>query len=51
LVTRRPLPLMLLRCRDSGIGLTSSDMDLLFVPFQQADNSVSGFVQTTKKTS
>ena len=27
------------RCRDTGIGLSSSDVDLLFVPFQQADNS------------
>jgi signal transduction histidine kinase len=25
--------------RDTGIGLSSSDVDLLFVPFQQADNS------------
>ncbi|TRM62878.1 histidine kinase [Schizophyllum amplum] len=25
--------------QDTGIGLTSSDVDLLFVPFQQADNS------------
>ncbi|KZT22094.1 histidine kinase [Neolentinus lepideus HHB14362 ss-1] len=25
--------------QDSGIGLSSSDVDLLFVPFQQADNS------------
>ena len=25
--------------RDTGIGLTSSDVELLFVPFQQADNS------------
>jgi len=24
---------------DTGIGLASSDVDLLFVPFQQADNS------------
>jgi signal transduction histidine kinase len=26
--------------RDSGIGLSSNDLDSLFVPFQQADNSV-----------
>ena len=26
-------------CRDTGFGLASSDVDLLFVPFQQADNS------------
>lgn len=25
--------------RDTGIGLSPSDVDLLFVPFQQADNS------------
>ncbi|KAH9075705.1 histidine kinase [Lactarius deliciosus] len=25
--------------KDTGIGLSSSDVDLLFVPFQQADNS------------
>lgn len=25
--------------RDTGIGLSASDVDLLFVPFQQADNS------------
>jgi CheY-like chemotaxis protein/nitrogen-specific signal transduction histidine kinase len=25
--------------RDTGIGLSASDIDLLFVPFQQADNS------------
>ncbi len=25
--------------RDTGIGLSSSDVELLFVPFQQADNS------------
>jgi signal transduction histidine kinase len=28
-----------LSCRDTGFGLASSDVDLLFVPFQQADNS------------
>lgn len=27
------------RYRDSGIGLSPSDVELLFVPFQQADNS------------
>ena len=25
--------------RDTGIGLSASDVDQLFVPFQQADNS------------
>ena len=28
-----------MRIRDTGIGLSSSDVELLFVPFQQADNS------------
>ncbi|KAJ6501559.1 dual-domain HisK/Mak2 protein kinase [Mycena vitilis] len=27
------------RLKDTGIGLSSSDVELLFVPFQQADNS------------
>lgn len=26
-------------CRDTGIGISPSDLDLLFVPFQQADNT------------
>jgi hypothetical protein len=28
-----------MRYRDTGIGLSQSDVELLFVPFQQADNS------------
>ena len=32
------IPNMLL-FRDTGIGLSSHDIDMLFVPFQQADNS------------
>jgi hypothetical protein len=31
--------LFLHEIRDTGIGLSSSDVELLFVPFQQADNS------------
>jgi hypothetical protein len=30
---------LLIKTRDTGIGLSASDVDLLFVPFQQADVS------------
>lgn len=30
---------LLIETRDTGIGLSASDVDLLFVPFQQADVS------------
>lgn len=33
------LLLTALTCRDTGIGLSASDVEHLFVPFQQADNS------------
>ncbi|KAF8213626.1 hypothetical protein K438DRAFT_1902622 [Mycena galopus ATCC 62051] len=36
---RLKVSLLLIRIRDTGIGLSSSDVELLFVPFQQADNS------------